>query len=144
MSIAAAALALGATFEHDGKKYELKPLTYEGCARFGQWMEDRSWNGMKRAADRDGQVKAWMQAHLSLVASGEFEPGSESFSKATTTEAGSRYLLQLMLQLPDEEAEDVAFEVSADDEKRMEVVGLMGRLNSDPLAVRARRTPSRK
>ncbi len=140
MSVASAALALPRTVKlKDDREVTLAPLTYEGAAKFSLWLEEKSWTGMMRAAQRDGDLKGWQQAHLALVATGEFEPGSQTFSKATTTESGNRYLIELMLQ--EKDAEDLAYEIAADNDDLQAVMRIVQELNSDPLAVRERKIP---
>ena len=89
MGISASALALSRPFTFgDGKKVDIAPIDYEGCARFSLWLEERSLAGMARASALVGDNKSWMNAHLENISSGRYEVGSTVFTDATSTDEG--------------------------------------------------------
>lgn len=154
MSIAAAALGLSRALSFQGKEYQLKPLTYEGCARISLWLEERSAIAMQRLI-RSGAVneKAAIAGHLANVAAGKFEPGGDAFQEVLEEQTGFRKLVELMLDLPPEDSQDaegkpvkgaksLSWEIAADDTAANEAHRLIRELNSDPLAIRQRRIPT--
>src|SRR5262245_36083153 len=107
MGVAAAALALSREFQFDETTtYTFRPLTYEDLARFSVWCEERARAGMFRASVADGvDPKQLLAAFLDNVNDGAYEPGGDSFSRATKCEAGGRKILELMLVPPTDEKE---------------------------------------